>query len=273
MQKEGVFELLTGKDRAKKKSRIPARLDFIQSATGAVLALFIMFHLIFESSILLGKDAMYSLTKFFEADFIFEGGEPLIISGLAAGVFILFILHAFIAMRKFPASYREFKRYQTHRKILAHSDTNLWFIQITTGFMMFFLGSIHLYTMMVQPGNIGPYASADRIYSDGMWPMYFLLLVSVVLHAGVGVYRLIVKWGVFDGSNPRENRKVAKKVTQALIVFYMVLGLVSLATYIKIGYDHRDNYGERYHKKTASSSSSPLRAVAYSKALLLSTSA
>ncbi len=81
---------------------------------------------------------MYKLTKAFELDFIIDGGEPLVISILAFIVFMIFILHAFLAMRKFPTSCREFRSYQTHRKLLNHEDTNLWFIQITTGFMMFF---------------------------------------------------------------------------------------------------------------------------------------
>jgi len=245
-QKDSIVELLTGKDRLGKKSKIPAKLDFLQSATGLVLALFISFHILFESSILIGKDAMYKLTKMFEGEPFIEGGEPLIISALAFVIFSIFILHAFIAMRKFPSSYKEYQRYRAHSKLLKHSDTNLWFIQISSGFVMFFLGSIHLYTMMTQPANIGPFASADRIYSDVAWPMYLMLLVSVILHAGVGVYRLIVKWGWLDGESPRANRIRSKKITQAAIVIYLVLGLVSLGTYIKIGYDHKDDYGSRY---------------------------
>lgn len=239
MQKNHLIELLTQKDNRKKKSKIPARLDFLQSATGAVLVLFIIFHLLFESSILLGKDAMYALTKAFELDFIFEGGEPLVIAFLAFGVFVVFILHALLAMRKFPSSYREYSAYRLHAKMIQHSDTSLWFIQITTGFMMFFLGSIHLYTMMTQPDKIGPFASSDRIYSDTMWPMYLLLLVSVVLHASVGLYRLIIKWGWFE-------REKSKWVIKAATIFYLGIGLVSLGTYMKIGYEHRGEYGKRY---------------------------
>jgi fumarate reductase subunit C len=182
----------------------------------------------------------------FEGEPFIEPGEPLIVSALAFVIFSVFIFHAFLAMRKFPSSYREYERYQDHRKLLNHSDTNLWFIQITTGFMMFFLGSVHLYIVMTQPENIGPYASSDRIYSDWMWPLYLVLLVAVILHTGVGVYRLIIKWGVFDGKNPRANRKRAKKIIQVLVVFYMLLALASLATYMKIGYEHQDQYGSRY---------------------------
>ena len=245
-QKESTVELLTGKGRSGKKSGIPAKLDFLQSATGLVLALFISFHVLFESSILFGKEAMYRLTKMFEGEPFIEGGEPLIISALAFVIFAIFILHAFIAMRKFPSSYKEYQRYRAHRKLLKHSDTNLWFIQISTGFMMFFLGSIHLYTMMTQPGDIGPYASSDRMYSDVAWPMYLMLLVSVVLHAGTGVYRLIIKWGWLDGKDPRANRIRSKKIIQAVVVVYLLIGLVSLGAYMKIGYDHQADYGSRY---------------------------
>jgi fumarate reductase subunit C len=247
MQKiSDAAELLTGRDAQKKRSRIPAKLDWLQSMTGVFLALFIVFHLLFESSILFGKEAMYVLSKMFEGEPFIEPGEPLIVSALAAAVFALFILHAFLAMRKFTSSYREYKRYQEHRKMLNHSDTNLWLLQITTGFMMFFLGSVHLYIVMVQPEKIGPYASSDRVFSETMWPLYLMLLISVVLHTAAGVYRLIVKWGVFDGKDPRKSRKVSRKVIQAAAVFYMVLGLVSLAAYIKIGYEHQDAYGSRY---------------------------
>jgi fumarate reductase subunit C len=245
-QSDSTVELLTGKDEAGKRSKWPARLDYLQSVTGAFLALFITFHIIFESSILFGKDAMYKLTKMFEGEPFIEGGEPLIITALAFIIFSMFIFHAFLAMRKFPSSYKEYQRYRAHRKLLKHDDTNLWFIQITTGFFMFFLGSIHLYMMMTSPEKIGPYASADRIYSDWMWPMYLLLLISVVLHAWIGVYRLIIKWGIFDGKNPRKNRQTARLVIKTLIVVYLLLGLTSLVSYMKIGHEHQDEYGSRY---------------------------
>ncbi|HHD80097.1 MAG TPA: fumarate reductase cytochrome b subunit, partial [Campylobacterales bacterium] len=135
---------------------------------------------------------------------------------------------------------------KTHAKLMKHKDTNLWIIQITTGFMLFFLGSIHLYKVLTEPQNIGPFASSDRIYSDTFYPLYFMLLISVVLHAGVGVYRLIMKWGWFDGKNPKENRVKTRKIVKAITIFYLVLGLFSLMAYIKIGYDHQKHYGERY---------------------------
>ncbi|SHO80404.1 Fumarate reductase cytochrome b subunit [hydrothermal vent metagenome] len=241
-----IIESLTKKDKNKKKSRIPAKLDFLQSATGLILAIFIIFHLLFESSILFGKDSMQTITKVFEGRFILEEGTGLFVVLLAIFISIIFVFHALLAMRKFPSSYREYQRFRTHSKLMKHNDTDLWFIQISSGFMLFFLGSIHLFTMMTQPENIGVYASSDRIYSDNVWVLYLVLLVSVVLHAGVGVYRLIVKWGWFDGDNPKANRVKSRKIIKGAIIFYLLIGLFSLATYITIGYEHRANYGERY---------------------------
>ncbi len=246
MLRDNIVESILGKTTQKRKSKIPAKLDFLQSATGLILAIFIIFHLLFEASILFGKDSMYAITKMFELDFFIKGGSPIFISILAFIIFVIFIFHAFLAMRKFPNSYREYLRLKTHAKLMKHSDTNLWIIQITTGFMLFFLGSIHLYTMLTQPENIGPFASSDRVYSDIMWPMYLMLLVSVVLHAGVGIYRLIMKWGWFDGKNPKQNRLKTRKIIKIVTIIYLIIGLFSLITYIKIGYEHQDSYGERY---------------------------
>jgi len=246
MPRDDIIESITGKERSGKKSRIPARLDLLQSITGLVLALFIVFHLLFESSILFGKNSMFALTKFFEGNFVVEGDTGAFIVVLAIFISIVLVLHAFLAMRKFPKSYREYLRYRAHALMLKHNDTDLWFIQITTGFMLFFLASIHLYIIMTQPLNIGPFASSDRIYSDNMWILYLILLVSVVLHTIAGLYRLAMKWGVFDGNNPRKNRVIIRTIAKVAVVFYLIIGLFSLGAYMKIGFEHQKNYGKRY---------------------------
>ena len=73
---------------------------------------------------------------------------------------------------------------------MRHRDTTLWYVQVVTGFAMFFLASAHLLVVFLQPDNIGPYASSDRIWSGRFWILYALLLVCVHLHAGIGIYRL-----------------------------------------------------------------------------------
>lgn len=246
MSRNHIVESLTGKTMKKQKSRLPAKLDFLQSATGLLLAIFMIFHMLFVSTILISKDFMLSVTKAFELSFIFEGGSsvPVFISILV--VCIIFIFHAFLAMRKFPMSYREALRLKTYSDLMNHGDTKLWIVQIVTGFALFFLGSVHLYTILTNSGNIGPFASADRVYSDFMWPLYILLLVAVEFHGAIGLYRLSVKWGWFEGDDAKKSRKQLKKAKWILSGVMLTLGAMTLIAYMKIGYEHQANYGERY---------------------------
>lgn len=246
MLENDSIELLTGKDSNKKKSRIPARLDYWQSATGLFLAIFMIAHMLFVSTILISKEAMYRVTKFFELNFLFEGGNPWIVSVFVAIIFAIFVIHALLALRKFPISYKQYKHYQIHAKLLKHRDSKMWMTQVKTGFIMFFLGSVHLYIMMTQPESIGPYGSGDRVYSDLMWPLYLILLLAVEVHAAIGLYRLSVKWGWFEGEDPKKSRIKLKKFKVGLSIFMIALGLLTLMTYMKIGYEHQDEYGKRY---------------------------
>ncbi|MCU7834611.1 MAG: fumarate reductase cytochrome b subunit [gamma proteobacterium symbiont of Taylorina sp.] len=225
-------------------SCMPARLDLIQSVTGFVLAIFIMAHLIFEASILISKDAMLTVTKFFEGYYFFGEYYPGIISFLAAAIFLILIVHALTALRKFPSSYRQYRIIISHAYYLKHADSKLWLYQVITGFIMFFLASVHLYMMMSRPDQIGPYASADRIYSEWMWPLYLILMLSVILHAFIGLYRLALKWGIFE--QPGQTRRQLKKLMIISIILYTSISLMSLGTYMFIGYQHVDKVGERY---------------------------
>jgi fumarate reductase subunit C len=229
-----------------KKSRVPARLDYIQSATGLFLGLFMWGHMLLVSSILISKDFMYSVTKFLEGAFIIEGGSPILVSIFASIIFIVFIAHAAMGLRKLPQNYKQYKIIKEHSKSLNHEDTKLWFIQAFTGFSMFFLGSIHLYIMITQSDAIGPYASADRIWSNWMWPLYIFLLLAVEFHGTIGLYRLVIKWGWFSKENPIEMRNRLRKIKNALTAFFLILGFTTLIAYMKIGYEHSQNVGERY---------------------------
>ncbi len=246
MERADIIESLTGVSSERKKSRIPAKLDYIQSATGLFLGLFMWAHMIFVSSILLGNNAMYAITKMFEGQFIFGEGKPIIVSISVFIVFMIFIIHAGLAMRKFPINYRQYKTFKTSMNLMGHDDTKMWFIQAYTGFAMFFLGSVHLYTIMTKADKIGPYASSDRVVSDWFWPLYILLLLAVEFHGAIGLYRLCVKWGWFDGDNPRQTRANLKKAKKVVTVIFLTLGVLSLAAYIKIGIAHKHQYGQRY---------------------------
>ena len=243
-----LIEGYLGKTEEGRKSRVPAKLDFMQSFTGGFLALFMWGHMLFVSSILISKDFMYTITKFFEGSFIFNEGQPIIVSIIAFIVFAIFIVHAALGMRKLPGNFKQFQVMKAHSKSMNHDDTKLWFIQAFTGFAMFFMGSVHLFIIMTHSDQIGPYASSDRVWSEYMWPLYILLLLAVEFHGTIGLYRLCVKWGWFDGENPKASRKALKKVKWALTVFFLVLGFASLAAYMKIGMENAANgtVGQKY---------------------------
>ena len=108
--------------------------------------------------------------------------------------------HAALALRKFPANYRQYRAYRGHMGAMKHEDTTLWYWQVVTGFALFFMASMHLYIMMTHPDRIGPFESADRVWTDLMWPLYLVMLFAVEFHGGIGLYRLALKWGWFEGA-------------------------------------------------------------------------
>ena len=236
---------LHGRLRAR-KSLWPARLDWMQSASGMALALFMWGHMFFVSSILLGKDVMWTVTKFFEGYFFFGRSLPWLVSVVVAGVLVLLVVHALLAMRKFPGSYAQASAFREHANNMKHSDTTLWWWQVVTGFALFFLASMHLFVMLSRPDQIGPFESADRVWTDHYWVLYVVLLFAVELHGGIGLYRLAVKWNWFGGDNPHAMRKKLKTLKWGLTVFFLALGLATLAAYVKIGIEHAPRAGETY---------------------------
>jgi len=236
--------------RKKEIDKIPARLDFLQSSTGLILAVFIMGHVLFEASILVSNELMYKVTLMFEGYYFFGERYPGIISFLAGAIGVIFILHAGLAVRKFPASYRDYKTITEHTKRMKHEDSYLWMVQVITGFMMFFIGSVHLYIMMTQPANIGPFASSSRVVDEFMGPLYFMLLISVVSHAFIGLYRLALKWGFAEGENTKISRARFKLLMRFMIGLYIVIGLSSLAKYTYIGFTHDFSDGVKYKSQT-----------------------
>ena len=224
----------------------PARPDLLQSASGLFLALFMWLHMLFVSSILFGKDAFWTVARFFEGYFFFGRGFPELVSVFVATVFLIIVLHAALALRKFPADWRQYRIFWVHMRAMRHGDTSLWLVQVITGFAMFFLASVHLYLMMSRPDLIGPYASSDRVWSGRMWPLYLTLLFMVELHGGIGLYRLAVKWGWFELWDAGRARTRLKRVKWIMTSFFIALGLASLGAYIRIGIDHAPDAGQLY---------------------------
>jgi fumarate reductase subunit C len=202
--------------------------------------------MLFVASILLGNDAMWTVTRFFEGYFVFGRSHPGIVSLIVAVVMVLFALHGVLALRKMPADYRQWRTFKEHRMLLRHGDTTLWSVQVVTGVVLMFLAFAHLNQMLMHPSEIGPYQSADRVWSGRWWPLYLVLLFAVELHGGIGLYRLAVKWGVLEGKDPVRTRTRLRIAKWLLTGFFIVLGLATLLTYMQIGYAHRYQAGEIY---------------------------
>jgi fumarate reductase subunit C len=233
-----IIEGYLGKRIDGTKSRMPARLDRWQSLSGLVLGVFILGHLFFTASILLGKRAMEAESRFFEGAWLFGEPQPFLVGIMATIVFGIFVVHAALAMRKFPYKWREYKMLKTHAFALRHTDTNLWMVQALTGFVMFFLGSVHLWHMITRPDTIGPVASSLRVYDEGGVWLYGALLVTVVAHAFIGLYRLHLKWGIPATRDPRRTRRLAKRVLWGSMVAFLLMGYGALGRYWSLGAAH-----------------------------------
>jgi fumarate reductase subunit C len=220
--------------RAPRKSAWPARLDFLQSLTGLLLAAFLAVHLLLDSAILFGPDAADFVARFFEGEYVFGSPHPWIVSVAALGLLAMVMIHAALAMRKFPHAYRDYTQLRNHVHNFGHTDTRLWWWQALTGFALFFLVAAHLVVVITQPEAIGAEPSTYRIVQQGAWALYLVLLPIVLVHAAIGVYRLSVKWGVPPLANAvaAERRRLAMWIVTAM---YLALGLASLATYVLRG--------------------------------------
>jgi fumarate reductase subunit C len=241
----------------KRKSRMPARLDLLQSLTGLILGLFIWVHIFLDSSIIFGEAAFSFVSRNLEFAFLSETGHgyPIVVFAAVLIIFTLFIIHAVLGVRKIPISWEQHRIIVEQMQGMKHPDTNLWYVQVVTGVIMFFAGSAHLFTILLNPGTIDSYLSADRMVSANMWALYLILLVGVGLHACIGLYRLMMKWNLFTGKNPKKFRQRLKKVRNIACIVFLGIGTIALIAFVVIGIQHKDHAGERYYKAVHASAS------------------
>jgi fumarate reductase subunit C len=207
-----------------------ARADQLQSLSGVLLGLFLVMHLHFESSILLGKEAFYQVAQFLEGGVFSETGHgyPLLTQIFSGFMLLVVMIHAGFSLRRFPTQLGQWRALRNQMHFLPHEDTKIWFWQMISGFLLFFLVPAHLFTMISNP-EIGPHLSAERVYHFNAWILYVLLLPVVAVHAVFGLYRVVVKWGLI------EQRFALLKFAKVLLAYLMLLGMASLLAYILIG--------------------------------------
>lgn len=225
--------------RANRIAEHALRDEWISGLTGAFLAVFIWGHLIAESSILFGRKAYDIVAHFLEVTLPLA--QPLIFI-----VTIVFFIHFIWASRKIPGKLRERKRMLElglnikgakkkwrqdpgSPQLRSHFETSLWIWQVRTGMIVLATGAFHLFlvawNLFSDMGIVGQEpgftsaVSTSRVES-GLWILYAVLMIAVVAHMAIGVYRLLVKWF----ADTWFNRGFAKVVFYFLFWFYAVLG-------------------------------------------------
>ena len=223
-----------------REARRQALYELLSGVSGLFLALFMWGHMFFVGSILLGEPAFDWLAEGLEVTYI---AQPTV-----AIILFLFILHAILAARKIPAQLRERRRFVALAKELhgatkewrstgkdlplrPHVESWLWIWQVRTGMVMLVLGSFHLVLMGLdvltplfgERVGIEAATSIARTSAGLVWA-YGLLLLCVEFHAGVGLYRLAIKWGV--GS--RLGRSTLERIEKFIFWFFLGLGLLVL---------------------------------------------
>lgn len=192
----------------------PNRLDFLQAISGAVLALFVCIHLILEATVILTPSLTDAIAWALEATWVAQISAPLIV--------LLVFFHFYIAARKMPVRAGELGIFIRHSRALKEQDTWLWLVQIATALIILAGTFFHVYTVMTDlPISVA--RSAARLH-EGWLAFYIFFLPAVILHTGIGIYRLAVKYGLCT----RADRAVWRKRIMIGMAAYAVAGCLAL---------------------------------------------
>jgi len=199
--------------------RAAAILDILEAVSGLALALFLWMHMVFVATIFLGTGAFDGIAQALDTFYLSYTGIPPLI--------VLFFLHFLLAARKIPFAYREQRIIWRHAGLLAHKDTWTWLFQTVSGMAILLLASIHFWVVL----SAWPIEASLSIYRVGRWPQfvfYIALLFLGEMHAGIGLYRLAVKWGW-------PPRKRAVLLFEVISVLFLFLGLAALVMFRRLG--------------------------------------
>ena len=204
--------------------------EIISGGSGLVLALFMWGHMILVGSILTGERGFDWMATMLEDYYI---AQPTVLF-----IFVLFLIHAVIASRKIPAQLDERRQLIKLGKDLKrssgfdpHTESLLWIWQVRTGMVVLVLGSFHpilqgldlLTPLFGERLGLEAITSLARVQA-GLWLPYAVLLICVEFHAGVGLYRLAVKWSV----GAFLTRKTLRVLEHLLLWFFLGLGIAIL---------------------------------------------
>ena len=142
---------------------------------------------------------------------------------------LTFLLHFLLAARKVPFRAEHQATIWKHSRMLHHTDTWLWLVQVSTAMIILIMGSIHMWTVLTNL-PITAAKSAGRI-QGGFWLVFYLILLPMVeLHVGIGFYRIAVKWGFIR----RKERKGFKKFENILTGIFILIGLITIVRFMTL---------------------------------------
>lgn len=192
-------------------------MELVELGTGLMLLLFLQFHLLAVSSIILGADAFNRDSQFLDEYYISYVGIPLVILAI--------MIHGVAAMRKAPWRFQEARVVYQHSRRLTHLDTWLWVLQIVTGAAVLILAAVHIWSTLIT-WPIEAKTSALRV-QGGYFTFNLILLAVAEVHAMAGLYRILVKWGWW-------HRSRFINYLLFVTVFFVLLGFIALIFFYRL---------------------------------------
>lgn len=197
------------------------RLDFWQALSGAVLALFICVHLVLEGSVVISPAITNWIGWIMEETYVAQVAAPVIL--------LIIVFHFWVAARKMPFRAGELRTYWNHSKELCDPDTALWLVQVATAIIILVGAFCHLFGVMSDlPITVAK--SAERMHM-GWWLFFVFFLPACILHTGIGVYRIGVKYGFIS----RARREFWRTTIWVIMGCYLTLGICSITRVWFIG--------------------------------------
>ncbi len=221
-------------DEVKHRSGGYAWADVWQSITGLILGIFLFCHMGFTGSILLGeKGSVFETLVGISGGKWIDGQMHLWMHVVFIGfITIVVIIHALLALRKFPANIKALKTMRGHYHMIRHNDTTLWWVQFVTAIFLTALVFFHLIPMLLNPGEIGAEGSGLLVYNYHWWLWVIVLFLIVTeLHGMIGLYRLCMKWcGPSDST-----RSFLRGLLYLVIICMICLGCFVIWGFYSVG--------------------------------------
>ena len=130
--------------------------------------------------------------------------------------------------------------------MLRHEDTTLWWVQAVTGFALFFLASVHLYQMLMHPGDIGPVRIGAIASGAATGGRFIWCCCSPWSSTAAWPLPVGGQVGLVRGRGSQSDADAAQTTQVGNHGILSGARMFTLAAYMKIGHEHRDRVGERY---------------------------